>query len=120
MESFALSETLKYLYLLFDPSSSKHVGNKIFTTEGHLLSPPSRTVIPLNRDSTEYAGSNPICPLYRPTDMGGLLVGVKGRSDYDYSANVVGMPLLADYSYRDVNGRCEVPVAEAYVSELLS
>lgn len=48
--------------------------------------------------------------------MGGLFVGVKGRSDYDYAANVVGMPILTDQSYRDVNGWCEIPVAEAYVS----
>ncbi|KAI9251188.1 glycoside hydrolase [Sporodiniella umbellata] len=42
MESFMLSETLKYLYLLFDidhPLNSLD-SNTIFTTEGHLLSLP--------------------------------------------------------------------------------
>ena len=35
MESFFLSETLKYLWLLYDDSSFIHHGNYIFSTEGH-------------------------------------------------------------------------------------
>lgn len=34
-ESFVLSETLKYLYLLFDVDNDIQKGNTIFTTEGH-------------------------------------------------------------------------------------
>ena len=37
MESFFLSETLKYLSLLFDDDSFVHRGNYVFTTEAHLL-----------------------------------------------------------------------------------
>ncbi|EDQ91080.1 uncharacterized protein MONBRDRAFT_31742 [Monosiga brevicollis MX1] len=40
MESFFLSETLKYLFLLFDDEHPLHQGNAtahVFTTEGHLL-----------------------------------------------------------------------------------
>ena len=39
MDSFFLSETLKYLYLLFTESSDLpiNITNYIFTTEGHLL-----------------------------------------------------------------------------------
>uniref|UniRef100_S4RM89 alpha-1,2-Mannosidase n=1 Tax=Petromyzon marinus TaxID=7757 RepID=S4RM89_PETMA len=39
MESFFLSETCKYLFLLFDIENPVHVGGRafIFTTEGHLL-----------------------------------------------------------------------------------
>ncbi|KAF8303422.1 hypothetical protein DL93DRAFT_2090221 [Clavulina sp. PMI_390] len=39
MESFALSETLKYLYLLFDEENplNKDAVNLVFTTEGHPL-----------------------------------------------------------------------------------
>ncbi|KAI8586342.1 glycoside hydrolase [Geranomyces variabilis] len=39
MESFFLSETLKYLYLLFDDDNFVHTlhDNHVFTTEGHLL-----------------------------------------------------------------------------------
>ena len=35
MESFFLSETLKYLYLLFDADNFIHGGNYVFSTEGH-------------------------------------------------------------------------------------
>eukprot|EP00003_Mantamonas_plastica_P003398 TRINITY_DN12703_c0_g1_i1.p1 TRINITY_DN12703_c0_g1~~TRINITY_DN12703_c0_g1_i1.p1 ORF type:complete len:451 (-),score=87.58 TRINITY_DN12703_c0_g1_i1:36-1340(-) len=37
MESFFLSETLKYLYLLFDEDNIMHKRQYIFNTEGHLL-----------------------------------------------------------------------------------
>ncbi|KAF9354580.1 alpha mannosidase-like protein [Mortierella sp. AD094] len=41
MESFALSETIKYLYLLFDEENILHQGlkdsNFVFSTEGHIL-----------------------------------------------------------------------------------
>ncbi|GAV29753.1 hypothetical protein PMKS-003255 [Pichia membranifaciens] len=36
-ESFVLSETLKYLYLLFDVDNAVQQGNMVFTTEGHPL-----------------------------------------------------------------------------------
>lgn len=37
MDSFVLSETLKYLILLYDEENFIHEGNYIFTTEGHVL-----------------------------------------------------------------------------------
>lgn len=37
MDSFFLSETLKYLYLLFDPTNIYNKGNYVFTTEGHMF-----------------------------------------------------------------------------------
>jgi len=39
MDSYFLAETLKYLYLLFDPENwiLKHFGAFVFSTEGHLL-----------------------------------------------------------------------------------
>lgn len=44
MESFMLSETLKYLYLLFDPSNPIHDSKReepwVFSTEAHILSRP--------------------------------------------------------------------------------
>ncbi|KAJ2781800.1 hypothetical protein H4R18_002661 [Coemansia javaensis] len=43
MDSFVLSETFKYLYLLFDDENPLHRvhSNHVFTTEGHLLLPLS-------------------------------------------------------------------------------
>ena len=37
MDSYFLSETTKYLYLLFSPDHYIHNGSFILTTEGHLL-----------------------------------------------------------------------------------
>eukprot|EP01127_Copromyxa_protea_P020354 TRINITY_DN680_c1_g3_i1.p1 TRINITY_DN680_c1_g3~~TRINITY_DN680_c1_g3_i1.p1 ORF type:complete len:154 (-),score=17.76 TRINITY_DN680_c1_g3_i1:54-515(-) len=37
MDSFFLSETTKYLYLLFDHDNFVNKGNYIFTTEAHIL-----------------------------------------------------------------------------------
>lgn len=44
MESFMLSETLKYLYLLFDADNSINTmdNNCVFTTEGHILGLPKK------------------------------------------------------------------------------
>ncbi|PVZ97478.1 hypothetical protein BB558_006548 [Smittium angustum] len=44
MESFALSETFKYLYLLFDEENPIHKGdrNYVFTTEAHYFPPLSK------------------------------------------------------------------------------
>ncbi|EPB83370.1 ER degradation enhancer, mannosidase alpha-like 1 [Mucor circinelloides 1006PhL] len=44
MESFMLSETLKYLYLLFDVDNSINTmdNNYVFTTEGHVLGLPKK------------------------------------------------------------------------------
>ncbi|KAJ2680458.1 hypothetical protein GGI25_000750 [Coemansia spiralis] len=52
MESFALSETLKYLYLLFDEDNPLHKthNNYVFTTEGHVLLPLS----PIRNGSAQY------------------------------------------------------------------
>ena len=37
MQSFFLAETLKYLYLLFSPSSSMALSEWVFNTEAHPL-----------------------------------------------------------------------------------
>ncbi|UXI16192.1 putative tRNA uracil-O2-methyltransferase [Sarcoptes scabiei] len=54
MESFFLSETCKYLYLLFDEENplNKHSMNYLFSTEGH--------VFPLNHILLKDSNSNPI------------------------------------------------------------
>ena len=45
MDSFFLSETLKYLYLIFDEENSMNSANIVFTTEGHII-PIERVVTP--------------------------------------------------------------------------
>ncbi|KAJ7316979.1 hypothetical protein JRQ81_003141 [Phrynocephalus forsythii] len=53
MESFFLSETCKYLYLLFDEENPVHKsGNRyMFTTEGHIVSLDKRLRVPLWQDT---------------------------------------------------------------------
>ncbi|KAJ2348631.1 hypothetical protein GGF43_004534, partial [Coemansia sp. RSA 2618] len=52
MDSFVLSETFKYLYLLFDEGNPLHKldNNFVFTTEGHVLLPLS----PVRNGSAQY------------------------------------------------------------------
>ncbi|KAI9205353.1 glycoside hydrolase [Polychytrium aggregatum] len=60
MESFFLSETLKYLYLLFDTDNfvNRVDSNFVFTTEGHFLSLPRRLLKNANESST----AQHVCP----------------------------------------------------------
>ncbi|TPX71850.1 hypothetical protein SpCBS45565_g00845 [Spizellomyces sp. 'palustris'] len=75
MESFFLSETLKYLYLLFDEENFVNVndGNHVFTTEGHFLSlsydllkHESDTRGPDNSTRPPRPSSQPVCDRYMP------------------------------------------------------
>ncbi|ORY37680.1 hypothetical protein BCR33DRAFT_663463 [Rhizoclosmatium globosum] len=63
MESFFLSETLKYLYLLFDTENifNKHQTNFIYTTEGHVL-----PIHPISRSRNKPIPSSPSKPPIRP------------------------------------------------------
>ncbi|KAJ2226932.1 hypothetical protein GGH97_006583, partial [Coemansia sp. RSA 475] len=56
MDSFVLSETFKYLYLLFDEENPLHKldNNFVFTTEGHVLLPLS----PVRDGSAQYPRSS--------------------------------------------------------------
>ena len=56
MDSFVLSETLKYLYLLFTDESDLlvDIDRFIFTTEGHLLP----IGLSQNYNSTDYINNN--------------------------------------------------------------
>ncbi|KAJ3180502.1 alpha mannosidase-like protein [Geranomyces variabilis] len=74
MESFFLSETLKYLYLLFDEENFVHTlhDNHVFTTEGHLLLLPyslqnhqSASAPTSQSDNPKSIGTR-VCPRYTP------------------------------------------------------
>ncbi|KAI9334889.1 glycoside hydrolase, partial [Obelidium mucronatum] len=54
MESFFLAETLKYLYLLFDPDNEYNTGNYVFNTEAH----------PFPVWSYHYTLTHPIEPIH--------------------------------------------------------
>ncbi|KAJ3024281.1 alpha mannosidase-like protein [Thoreauomyces humboldtii] len=73
MESFFLSETLKYLYLLFDEENFIHQnhGNHVFTTEGHLLFLSYDLLAEQSyQDSTSgRKEENLTCTSYTPVDL---------------------------------------------------
>ncbi|KAI8327718.1 glycosyl hydrolase family 47-domain-containing protein [Choanephora cucurbitarum] len=126
MESFMLSETLKYLYLLFD---SDHVINKmdsnyVFTTEGHILPLPAQYLKKREKKDGMPAQAKAVvsfqhsaagtCERYNPMrqhylstpghlDMSSLL----HQPISDYAADIVGItnpvqPLTS-------TGYCDVP-----------
>ncbi|OQV19877.1 ER degradation-enhancing alpha-mannosidase-like protein 1 [Hypsibius exemplaris] len=80
MESFFLSETLKYLYLLFDEDNrvNKHEERLLFTTEGHILPLSSQYQTPLwdpiatdRTDKPSYfcAAHNPLLRYALPVEV---------------------------------------------------
>ncbi|WWD22230.1 hypothetical protein CI109_106721 [Kwoniella shandongensis] len=96
MESFMLSETLKYLYLLFSDTPFPN-SNKVFTTEGHpLYMPTDRLRPPSPPRRAMRKGENPTCPIYVPTlapvsvaGDAGIVVGIEGRAEYEYARGIV-------------------------------
>ncbi|KAF8332804.1 glycoside hydrolase [Cantharellus anzutake] len=112
MESFALSESLKYLYLLFDEDNmfNQDFRNFVFTTEGHVLfldnmyfrqPPPIQPAL--------HRSSHSICPAYSPPlvtssrqggsdlgDLGGLIGSVRERPDFEYARLLAGIVVSPD------------------------
>ncbi|KAK7049598.1 hypothetical protein VNI00_005629 [Paramarasmius palmivorus] len=122
MESFALSETLKYLFLLFDEENALHSddSNYVFTTEGHLLTLGKEHLKPIShaRRKLRKVESHQ-CPAYEPLRTSGssqgMAVGVRGRSDMEYSRELVSVEANeADRRYWSPDGWCAKPKAELY------
>ncbi|CEG65919.1 Putative ER degradation enhancer, mannosidase alpha-like 1 [Rhizopus microsporus] len=123
MESFMLSETLKYLYLLFDTEHpfNKRDSNAVFTTEGHWISLPQHY---LRRSKTTKQvknlisiQSNPFgtCPRYNPLHYKAIytpghldMTSIPYQPQADYAAHIAGyahspLPPLS------INGYCDSP-----------
>ncbi|KAF9309267.1 alpha mannosidase-like protein [Podila horticola] len=140
MESFALSETFKYLYLLFDEENLLHNelkdSNFVFTTEGHVLSlankhlsKPTATKPVLEQDPTprhQYVMKGhhrhqhprpsepkpwPMCARYQTPAT--FLKSIPYRPDADFARQMVGTrPDARDHLELDPDGFCEKPVLE--------
>ena len=125
MESFLLSETLKYLYLLFDPSPEPPVSNTVFTTEGHPLSLPANTAPQSASWRASHNREDLYCPVYVPPTIGGIPVGIEGRADYDYARALVFGPSAAGLAAeRDLHawgdGTCDArPAVPRHTIELV-
>ncbi|TCD71285.1 alpha mannosidase-like protein [Steccherinum ochraceum] len=126
MESFVLSETLKYLYLLFDEDNPLHSddSNYVLTTEGHLLTMDRKHQKPLSAVRRKLRGVEHLqCPAYQSPflangsteDEGGLYTSVDSRPDTDYVRYLVGTKSFQeDTSLWRPDGWCELPQVELY------
>ncbi|TFK75988.1 alpha mannosidase-like protein [Pluteus cervinus] len=129
MESFALSETLKYLYLLFDEDNALHSddSNYVLTTEGHILTlgrehinPPSAARRKIRTIESHQ------CPAYQPfvqandgTGMG-LVQGIRSRGEVEYARELVGLQASqTDMNAWSSNGWCEKPKVELYAYDFV-
>ncbi|KZP32890.1 glycoside hydrolase family 47 protein [Athelia psychrophila] len=130
MESFALSETLKYLFLLFDEANPLHSddSNYVLTTEGHILFLEKDKLKPISAARRRMRREeNHQCPVYEPvfaaydwdTDTG-LTQGIRSRADVDYARHLTGMnPEKIDTYLASPDGWCEVPRVELYSYDFL-
>ncbi|PBL02491.1 alpha mannosidase-like protein [Armillaria gallica] len=122
MESFALSETLKYLYLLFDEENPLHSddSNYVFTTEGHILTLGQEHIKPMSsaRRKTRKI-MNHQCPAYAPASNG-LVKGIRSRGDIDYARELVSiLPTEAERSVWSIYGWCERPKADLFTYDFI-
>ncbi|CAE6381543.1 unnamed protein product [Rhizoctonia solani] len=132
MESFALSETLKYLFLIFDEDNKINSDdqNMVFTTEGHLMTlSPQHLKKPSQASRYFRQKEQNFCPVYQPTrnppdarsgEAFGLVQSIRSRPDSDYGRFLTGLELsvvgASDSPWWDLSGRCAVPQPEEYVS----
>ncbi|KAF8165423.1 alpha mannosidase-like protein [Crassisporium funariophilum] len=131
MESFVLSETLKYLYLLFDEENplNSDDSNYVFTTEGHILTLGQEHMkpIPPARKRMRHVEVHQ-CPAYTPYTtfrdsrqrQPGLVQGVLSRPDVDYARQLVGIASSsAEQEHWSPNGWCERPKVDPYSYEFI-
>ncbi|KAJ6516008.1 alpha mannosidase-like protein [Mycena sanguinolenta] len=126
MESFALSETLKYLFLLFDEENPLHDNdsNYVFTTEGHLLTldRPRLKPVPLSRRKRRTIDTHQ-CPAYHPVShvgSSGLAMGIRSRGDVDYARELLAHPASAvDQDAWSESGWCERPSVKLFAYDFI-
>ncbi|OAQ32327.1 glycoside hydrolase family 47 protein [Linnemannia elongata AG-77] len=114
MESFALSETFKYLYLLFDEENILHQelkdSNFVFTTEGHVLALANK-YLDLSRKNRREARRWPMCQAYKAPET--FLKSIPYRPDADFARQMVGnREDPRDLVELDPKGYCEKPTLE--------
>ncbi|KAG6855117.1 hypothetical protein C0991_006046 [Blastosporella zonata] len=131
MESFALSETLKYLYLLFDEENPLHSddSNYVFTTEGHILTLGQKHLkpTPASRRKMRHI-DNHQCPAYHPFVLvpgkrgqgNGLVQGIQSRPDFEYARLLVGLaPPQRDIDTWSPDGWCERPHVDLFSYDVI-
>ncbi|KAJ7095302.1 alpha mannosidase-like protein [Mycena belliarum] len=124
MESFALSETLKYLFLLFDENNALHRddSNYVFTTEGHILTLGSNHLKPPSPSRRKMRKiENHQCPAYHPLKNGsGLSMGIRSRGDVDYARELLSQAASdVDRAAWSPSGWCERPHVNLFAYEFI-
>ncbi|KAJ7179913.1 alpha mannosidase-like protein [Mycena crocata] len=125
MESFALSETLKYLFLLFDEENPLHKddSNYVFTTEGHLLTLGPKHMKPTPSARRKMRNiENHQCPAYRPfiQNGSGLSMGIRSRGDVDYSRELLAQQASeVDQNLWSPYGWCERPFVSLFAYDFI-
>ncbi|KAL0081290.1 glycoside hydrolase [Phycomyces blakesleeanus] len=100
MESFVLSETLKYLYLLFDISHPLNTmdSNFVFTTEGHVLPLAKQYLVREESPSIRHLFSERVCKPHRVI-FGNPVYGTQNSSStYSSSPSSSSSSPVADQS----------------------
>ncbi|KAI7894932.1 glycoside hydrolase [Mucor mucedo] len=122
MESFMLSETLKYLYLLFDADHAinKMDSNFVFTTEGHILPLPGKYLKkseekPKSIVSIQTTPSG-TCQRYNPSHWHPISVpgdldmtSIPYQPQTDYASDIVGYTVSEPLPLSS-HGYCESPI----------
>ncbi|KDQ64850.1 glycoside hydrolase family 47 protein [Jaapia argillacea MUCL 33604] len=126
MESFVLSETLKYLFLLFDEKNpfNSDDSNAVFTTEGHILTLETHQVRPISEARRKLRRSETLlCPAYHQPIIAydhverdsGLIGGIRSRVDMDYARELTGtLATEQDTRQWSPDGWCELPNLDLY------
>ncbi|KAF8627175.1 hypothetical protein AX15_004493 [Amanita polypyramis BW_CC] len=120
MESFTLSETLKYLFLLFDEDNPLHSddSNYVFTTEGHILWLDRKYLKPISaaRRKMRRVDAHQ-CPAYFGPARGpkDLVQGIRSLHYLDYARELVGLlPDDTDEGMWSSTGWCERPKLDIF------
>ncbi|KAL1922501.1 uncharacterized protein VTP21DRAFT_10040 [Calcarisporiella thermophila] len=118
MESFVLSETFKYLYLLFDTDNpiNKMDSNYVFTTEGHVLHLPRSYQNPKPPIVETFAARlrkltrripSPLreCPAVNKS----MFSTIPARPDAEFARETVGVTEDRHSHWHKLGGYCEIP-----------
>ncbi|KAG8218733.1 glycoside hydrolase family 47 protein [Butyriboletus roseoflavus] len=130
MESFALSETLKYLYLLFDEKNNLNSDDShyVLSTEGHILSLPRHALKPMSPARRRLRREENLqCPAYHPFQgfvpsgvVRGLTRGVGSRPDADYARELIGLrPQPLDEWHWYTDGWCSLPQVDPFTYDFI-
>ncbi|KAI0751326.1 alpha-mannosidase [Daedaleopsis nitida] len=126
MESFMLSETLKYLYLLFDEDHPLHTDDSqwVFTTEGHILTLDPSHMKPMSAARKKLRRVESLqCPAYLSPLLAydnwesetGMSGGILDRADFDYARMLIGRTASEhEENTWTPDGWCIIPKHEPY------